>query len=199
MPASSFERIRQHESVGGRVTLFNWPGAPELDHADDRGLYMMALFQLGQPQLAAQLIDAPAGAGSRRHPRYHHMRASLLETAGKLEEARKAYLRALILERGRPETGINLGLLLGRMGKPQEGLEYLDKVLASYPLADNALRNRALARRALGDLQGFEQDLVRAFELRPDATLARALAEHFRARADEDAAARYTRAAESLR
>jgi tetratricopeptide (TPR) repeat protein len=107
---------------------------------------------------------------------YHHVRGSILEGAGRENEARTSYEVALELDPRLAESLSNLGLLLGRLGAAQEGVQLLGRLIALHPLADGAYRNRAILRNALGDARGAAQDLEQAMRLHPDAALAQVLA-----------------------
>jgi tetratricopeptide (TPR) repeat protein len=140
---------------------------------------MMACRSIGRADLAMPFAAREPGPVSSALPTYHHLRGSLLEEAGRFEEARAAYARALEIDPEQTETAVNLGLLLGKLGKAREGIEVLDAALARHPKATNALRNRAVLRLGLGERERFSADLERAFEIAPDAVLARTLADYY--------------------
>ena len=140
----------------------------------------MAEMASGHADLALPFAQRAPGAASERLPTYHHLRGVLLEASERLEEARAAYARALELDPESAETSVNLGLMLGKLGNPREGVAVLDAVIAAHPSASPALRNRAVLRLQLGDAQGFAADLEAAFAISPDAAGAGALAEHCR-------------------
>jgi tetratricopeptide (TPR) repeat protein len=110
---------------------------------------------------------------------YHHLRGSLLEQASQPDEARRAYERALELDPSQAETTVNLALLLGRLGKPDEGIRMLDRLIARHPTAEGALRNRATLKLAQNDARGFAADLEAAHKVLPVAAVARALSQHY--------------------
>ncbi len=191
-------KLRAKEAIDGSLALFTWPGAPKPPYADDPGLWMMAFRSIGRADLAMPFAAREPGAISSVLPTYHHLRGSLLEESGRLEEARAAYGRALEIDLDQAETTVNLGLLLGQLGKPRDGIAVLDAVLAKHPKAANALRNRAVLRLGLGDTQAFAADLESAFAIDPDAVLARTLAESYAKSGRSDLADRWRRAARSL-
>ncbi len=183
--------LRFPESSAGDWRRFAWPGAPPVEHADDPGLWLMALAHGGHLERARARLSEPPGPLAARLPMYHHVRGSLLERSGRLPEARASYEKALELDPELAEPAVNLGALLARLGEPRAGLEVLDHLLARHPQADTALRNRAIVRLELGDEEGALADLERAQALLPDAELARALAKSYRSLGDTDRARRW--------
>ncbi|MCZ6599136.1 MAG: multiheme c-type cytochrome [Planctomycetota bacterium] len=140
------------------------------------GLLLMALHNGGHFERALALVDEAPGSAAARLPMYHHARGSLLERAGRLEEAGHSYEVALSLDPDLVESSINLGLLFYRLGRPKTGLRVLDDALARHPRAYGALRNRAVVRAAGGDGRGALADLRAAFEMLPQAEVAAAIA-----------------------
>jgi predicted CXXCH cytochrome family protein len=188
-PAAARAPLRFHESPAGDWRRFVWPDAPAPAHADDPGLALMALYQGGHHERARELLEKRASAAAERLPMYHHVRGVLLESAGRPAEARAAYERALALDPELGESVTNLGLVLGRLGEAQRGVELLSGFLARYPRSDGVLRNRAVLLQSLGDAAGMLRDLTRAMELAPDPVLARLLATIHRRRGDAGRAA----------
>jgi hypothetical protein len=168
--------LRFPESSAGEWRRFAWPDSPPPGHVDDPGLLLMALAHGGHLERALALVDRSPLERVAALPMYQHVRGSLLERAGRLPDARAAYQRALALDPKLCEPAVNLGPLLARLGEPRAGLALLDRLIAAHPLADTALRNRAVVRLELGDEAGCQADLERAQRLLPDAVLARALA-----------------------
>jgi predicted CXXCH cytochrome family protein len=197
-PPSPAAELRATESKDGKLAVFTWPGRARPAYAEDPGLWMMALMASGRGDLALPHADRQPGKASERLATYHHLRGSLLEGASRLGEARTAYERALALDPAQTETVVNLGLLLGRLGKPREGIDVLDAAIADHPKAAGALRNRAVLKLQLGDRDGFAADLEAAFAISPDAALAGALAEHHRRSGRRDDADRWARSARAL-
>ena len=197
-PAPVRGPLRFPESASGDWKRFGWPGAQPPEHAGDPGLLMMALAHQKYAARALELVDREPHVRVRELPMYHHVRGSLLELAGRHADARAAYVRALQLDPELAESTTNLGPLLARLGEPRAGLVLLDRLLAKHPLADGALRNRALVKLALGDETGFFADLERAMELLPDAHVARALAAASERRGDQANARRWSAEAERL-
>lgn len=197
-PASGPDELRFAESKSGDWQRFRWPGAPAPQHVDDPGLWMMALASGEHLGRALSLVDEAPGPTAAGLPMYHHVRGSLLESDGRLEQAAASYEHALELDPELAPSAINLGLLLGKLGRAQEGRERLDAVVERHPFADGALRNRALLRYGLGDARGFVEDLTRAFEANPRAELAGTLAEFHEAQGDAAGAQRWRVAAGKL-
>ena len=126
------------------------------------------------------------------------MRGSLLEEAGRLQEARTAYARALGIDPEQTETAVNLGLLLGQLGNRRDGIAVLDAALAKHPKAANAWRNRAVLHLKLGESERFVSDLEAAFTIAPDAVLARTLGDSYAKAGRSELAERWRRTAGSL-
>lgn len=197
-PPSVPAALRVHESKDGKLALFAWPGRPAPAYAGDAGLWAMAYVAAGQPELAMPLAERGPGEFSARLATYYHLRGSLLEAADRPAEARAAYTRALELDPKSAETSVNLGLLLGELGRPRDGVALLGAVVDAHPKASPALRNRAVLRLQLGDERGFASDLQAAFEIAPDAAVAAALAKHFDLIHDAENAGRWRRLALAL-
>ncbi len=199
-PGSPSPRVplRFPESPEGDWRRFLWPGVPPPSHADDPGLWMMAFYQGGQFPRAAALLERRSSASVEALPMFHHVRGALLERAGRHLQARAAYERALELDPELGEAATNLGIVHGRLGDAEQGISVLSELLERHPRADGALRNRALLARALGDEPAFLRDLERALELKPDAAVARALAQAYEARGQADRAAHWNEEARRL-
>ena len=129
---------------------------------------------------------------------YHHLRGILLAEVGRLDEARKSYLRALLLDPESGESTVNLALVLGRMGRASEGIVWLDELLERSPRAEGAWRNHGLLRNSMGDLRGFASDLETAQAILPRAQIAQVLAEASRRLGDESGAQRWEEQARRL-
>jgi tetratricopeptide (TPR) repeat protein len=129
----------------------------------------------GVPERALPHLEREPAPRVGRLATYHHLRAMLLEAQGRLPEAAEAYAAALSRDREHVASAVNLSLLLGRLGRAREGIELATRVLERHPLADGALRNRALLHLELGQREAARADLEAAHALRPDPALARAL------------------------
>jgi len=186
-PTKSYSKIRVKHSERGEVKRFAWPwkgGASE----EDPGLEMMAALIAGGPQRAQGLVGEKPGSESRRLATYHHLRGVLLEGRGELDEARRSYMRALLLDPESGESSVNLSIVLERMSRAAEGIAILDELLERHPRAEGAWRNRSLLKNSIGDVRGFAEDLKTAQSILPRAENARALAAVSRRLGDESAA-----------
>ena len=183
---STYLGVRVKHARDGDVARFQWPWMEPAPL--DPGLEMMAALIAGGEQRALARVDGEPGATTRKLSTYHHLRAVLLEKAGRLDEARKSYLRALVMDPDSGESTVNLALLLGRMNRAQEGIVRLDELLEHHPQAEGAWRNRGLLKSSLGDVRGFASDLEIAQAILPRAELARALAQIKRRLGDESGA-----------
>ena len=163
----------------GLLVPFAWPGSDASALEADRGLQLMAALIGGQPAVARDLVDQPAGELSRGLPNYHLLRGRLLEDLGRAEEAAASYRRTLALDPSAAEAVVNLSLVLGGLGRGNEGIALLDDLLTRHPKAEGALRNRAILKLNLGDEAGFASDLEAAHRILPRGVLARALAAYY--------------------
>ncbi len=163
----------------GLLAPFSWPGTDTSALEADFGLQLMAALIGGQAAVARDLVDLPAGEFSEGLPNYHLLRGRLLEDLGRAEEAAASYRRTLALDPSAAEAVVNLGLVLGGLGKETEGIELLDELISLHPKAEGALRNRAILKLNLGDEAGFASDLEAAHRILPRGVLARALAAYY--------------------
>jgi predicted CXXCH cytochrome family protein len=171
--------LRLKHCRDGLLAPFAWPGGDTSELEADSGLQLMAALIGGQPAIARDLVDLPAGELSSGLPNYHLLRGRVLEDLGRLDAAAESYRRVLALDPGAAEATVNLSLLLGNLGRPVEGIELLDGLLRSHPKAEGALRNRAILKLNSGDEAGFARDLEAAHKILPRGVLARALATHY--------------------
>lgn len=192
-PPSKSGPLRVKEAKDGRLALFEWPGRAPRAHAGDPGLEFMAAMALGRSDLARDHAAKPPGATAARTPMYFHLLGSLRERERKLDDALRAYERALQLDPELDETRVNLGGVLTGLRRPKEAIELLTKLVERRPSAEGALRNRALAKLALGDRAGFAADLEASLAIHPQAAIARALAQHYRQSGDTQRAEAFER------
>jgi predicted CXXCH cytochrome family protein len=190
--------LRVKHTRDGRLRAVQWPGQPAPAYADDPGLAMMAALAAQFPDRAMRYVDREPGELARLLPSYHHLRGTLLERAGRYDEARRAYRRALVLDPELAESEVNLALVLMRLGHFDEALARCDAVLERHPRAEGTLRNRALIRLAKGDPDGFARDLAAANAILPRELNARALATHYRRMGDEELAEFWSHQADAL-
>lgn len=191
-------RLRVEESPSADWRLFSWPGEDPPAYSEDPGLWLLALGGRGHEQRASTYLDKPLGSQSAVLPNVHHARGLLLEHAGRIEEAEDAYRAAFTIDPDHAQSAINLALILQGSERTQEGLNILDKVIARYPKAEGALRNRAILRLASGNTAGMAADLEAAFWIRPSAALASKLAEWYQASGNPTQASRWRSAATSV-
>ncbi|MFN0008653.1 MAG: tetratricopeptide repeat protein [Planctomycetota bacterium] len=190
--------LRVHESKDGSFAVFAWPGREPPPYTQDPGLWMMVEIASGHSDLALPFAEREPGPASARLPTYHHLRGLLFESLDRNEDARAAYARGLELDPTSAECAVNLGLVLGKLGRQREGIAVLDQAIEAHPAAWTALRNRGVMRFQLGDAEGCAADLERAFAIAPDATVAGALAGHYESAGRPEEAARWKRAAIQL-
>jgi predicted CXXCH cytochrome family protein len=189
-PAQSYESLRVQHSTDGDLSVFAWPGRARQEYAEDPGLAMMAAVIARFPQRALALVDREPAPSVSALATYHHLRGVLLEQLERPADAAQAYGAALSRDREQIDSAVNLSLVLGRLGRVDDGIELATRVLERHPRAEGALRNRALLRLSAGDEAGFAADLAAAHGHFPRAAVARALADWARrdgdtARADE--------------
>jgi len=193
---STYSPIRVKHARDGDVVRYKWPWKEAA--TADPGLEMMAALIAGGARRALEQVDEEPGEGSLGLSTYHHLRGILLAEVGRLDEARKSYLRALLLDPESGESTVNLALVLARMGRASEGIVWLDELLERSPRAEGAWRNRALLRNSMGDLRGFASDLETAQAILPRAQIAQVLAEASRRLGDESGAQRWEEQARRL-
>lgn len=190
--------LRAKESKDGALALFEWPAHAPRAHATDPGLWFMAEVALGRPDLARKRAAQAPLARAASLPMYFHLLGSLREREGRFDDAIRAYEKALAIQPELDESLVNLGGALTSARKPNEAIELLTSVIQRRPLAEGALRNRAIARLALRDASGFAADLEAALAIHPQAAIARALAQHYRQAQQPDRAAEFDARARAL-
>jgi hypothetical protein len=196
-PPSAPAALRAKETQHGDLAPFTWPGRAKPAWVDDPGLFAMAYAVLGDSERALEYALREPGKTASRMPTYFHTRGSLLERAGKTQAAVAAYERALALDPSAGETSVNLGALLTQAGDTQRALEVLNAEIARHPQAEGALRNRAVARLPT-DPEGSAADLEAAFRIRPQASVARVLAQLWKNRRPASVAKEWSDRAHAL-
>jgi predicted CXXCH cytochrome family protein len=194
---SKIAALRIKQSRGEPTRRFRWPGrAVPLD--GDPGLALLAAIGADQPERAREFVDAKPDQAVERLASYQLARGGVLQALGRFDDARKAFLRAKLLDPHSVAARIDLGLALAQCGKPAEALVELDAVVREHPDASGALRNRSLARLALGDFAGARADLEAAHASTASTATALALAELARRADDRAAYERWLAAARAL-
>jgi Tfp pilus assembly protein PilF len=101
----------------------------------------------------------------------------LADTAGDLEEAARHFSRAVRLEPSSSSVRNNYGVILQRLGRTREAAAEFEASLRADARQPNALVNLAQIRFAAGtptDLRASADLFARAYEIAPDAGIARA-------------------------
>jgi protein O-mannosyl-transferase len=112
--------------------------AVDLDPADSEALYYFGRIRFTRHDLpeAARVFERVVALDASS-VRGHNQLGQTYEGLSRFEEARKAYLRAIELERTQPARSewpyFNLGLLSLKEGKPQEAAGYLRQALERNP------------------------------------------------------------------
>ena len=129
-------------------------GAPKLPDAEmERIRNLLA----GSARLPASLL----GAGD------YSIRGNAYYDAGEYPQALEAYNRALELEPDHPDTLMNRGVTLGRMGRFEEALKDFNRALELRPDHPDTLYNRGLTLHNMGRYAEALKDYNRALQLRP--------------------------------
>lgn len=90
------------------------------------------------------------------------------ELADETELAEAAYRRAVELDEGSHQAWINLGRLHRRAANHAAALECFDAAVRAQESDSDAHLGRGLARAAVGDLDGAQDDFTRSAELAPN-------------------------------
>ncbi len=94
----------------------------------------IAYYQKGQLQEALSVLGKiPATGRSNDKGACYHLRASILFKLGKINEAAAAARQAVALTPENAEFLNTLGVILDRVGRPMEGLNYLSKASTLEP------------------------------------------------------------------
>jgi tetratricopeptide (TPR) repeat protein len=151
----------------------------------------LALTGAMRRDLALPFARQEPGPMAAPIPGYHLVRGSLLEKAGDLAGAERAYREALRLDPTQLESAVNLGAVLNARGDPKAAIAVLTPVIEAHPRAEGARRNRALAHLLRKDESAAATDLATAFAVAPRAPVAQLLEQLARARGDLQGAARW--------
>lgn len=102
----------------------------------------LAYYQKGQLQKAlAALGDIPDAGRPNGKGAFYHLRASILFKLGKRNKAAAAARQAVALTPENTEYLNTLGVILDRVGRPMEGLNYLSKASALEPKRMQTYKN----------------------------------------------------------
>lgn len=115
------------------------------------------------PEALALLPDA----GKSGDPATLDVYGGLLADAGRLDEARTAFRRALELDPGRADVLLHLGMLSLREKDPSSARDWFTKSLAAEPSAAGTLAALGLAQAQLGDARAALESWDRALALDP--------------------------------
>jgi Tfp pilus assembly protein PilF len=122
------------------------------------------LHRRGQvPQALALLSDS----GKSGDPATLDVYGAVLADAGRLEEARAAFRRALELEPDRADVLLHLGMLSLRENDPASARDWFTKSLTAEPRAPGTLAALGLAQARLGDNRSALESWDRALLLDP--------------------------------
>ena len=98
----------------------------------------------------------------------HFIRANVLHTLYRFEEAKQGYKRALEISPNAKEICLNLGLTLVKLDAKIEAREAFERVVALDPTFSEAWFNLGLAHQDLHDLSNAVMAYRSALEHRPD-------------------------------
>ena len=136
---------------------------------------------------STMVVDAPRSARS------HRELGTALAAAGRFDESRRAFDRALAIKPGDPATLYNLGNALVQARQVEQAVDAYRRALAAKPDFAEAMENLGNAESLRGDHAGALEWMRRALPLRPrSATLHMNIAnELFRLGMNDEAHAEY--------
>jgi len=137
------------------------------NHADSLHLLGMVASQARQTDLAIDLIHR-AIAINGTVAAYHSNLGSILQGAGKLDEAAARYALALSIDPNLAETHLNLGLVLQLQGRLEEGVAEYRQAVALNPTLAAAHSNLGNGLQAQGKLDEAIAHYEMAVELKSD-------------------------------
>lgn len=135
-----------------------------------------AAFERGEMVVARDLFQRALERNPSSVAAHTHL-GMLADKAGNLEEAARHFARAAQLARSSSSARNNYGVILQRLGRTREAATEFEASLRADPRQQNALVNLAQIRFAAGTLQDLRAagDLFgRAFQIAPEAGIARA-------------------------
>ena len=122
------------------------------------------LHRRGRPAEALALL---ANAGTSSDPATLDVYGGVLADSGRLDDARKAFTRALEIQPDRAEVLLHLGMLSLRQKDPARAREWFTKALAAEPESAGTLAALGLAQAQLGDSRAALESWDRALSLDP--------------------------------
>ena len=122
------------------------------------------LHRRGRP---AEALAVLPGAGTSADPATLDVYGAILADSGRLDEARRAFTRALEIEPGRADVLLHLGMLSLRQKDPAGARDWFSKSLAADPAAPTTLAALGLAQAQLGDTRAALESWDRALVLDP--------------------------------
>jgi len=122
------------------------------------------LHRRGRPAEALSLLS---GAESSTDPATLDVYGAILADSGRLEDARRAFARALEIDPDRADVLLHLGMLSLREKNPAQARDWFAKSLAADPAAPGTLAALGLAQAQLGDSRAALESWDRALVLDP--------------------------------
>jgi arylsulfatase A-like enzyme/Flp pilus assembly protein TadD len=122
------------------------------------------LHRRGRPAEALALLG---NADASTDPATLDVYGAVLADSGRLDEARRAFARALEIEPGRADVLLHLGMLSLRQKDPARAREWFTKALAADPASPATLAALGLAQAQLGDNRAALESWGRALVLDP--------------------------------
>lgn len=98
--------------------------------------------------------------------------AVMLQMDGKLEQAERAFIQALVADPQNATAHNNLGFLLTRQRRFEEALKHLDQALIINPESDTAHLNKGNVHLAMGDLRPAYEHYSKSLEINNENPLA---------------------------
>ncbi len=176
-PPSTPGALRIKAARDGRIARFLPSGERSTDRERDPGLWMMAYLDIGRRDSAWSMATREPGVVANSLPSFHHLRAGLREEHADFAGAEADLRRALDIDPGQAESGVNLGALLIGRDRDREAIEVLTRVLDRHSKSDGALRNRGVAHLKTGQVQAGMRDMEAAYHVQATAPVARLLSQ----------------------
>ena len=154
-------------------TRSNVPRAEQAERLVDEGA---AAFERGDVTAALDLFQKALGLNPASVAAHTHL-GMLADSAGNLDEAARHFARAARLDPSSASARNNYGVILQRLGRTREAAVEFEASLRADARQPNALVNLAQIRFASGtptDLRLSDDLFARAYEIAPDAEIARA-------------------------